>query len=205
LKKPSVTFEGSAASPEQFPEGGLPEVAFLGRSNVGKSRLLNALCGTPGLARVSARPGRTQLVNFFRMDDRLYLVDLPGYGYARVPEKVQRGFESLVTSYLRRDAVALGVFLVDARHDPTEDDHMLRGFLDREGLPYLVAATKADKLGHGELARRRQGLAKGLGRTALGVFPTSAQDGTGVAELLRAIRQAALAGSPATAASGEAR
>jgi GTP-binding protein len=204
LKKPSVTFEGSAASPKQFPTDGLPEVAFLGRSNVGKSRLLNALAGTDGLARVSARPGRTQLVNFFRMDDSLYFVDLPGYGYARVPERVRSGFEALVTSYLRREAVVLGVFLVDIRHEPTEDDQMLRGFLDQEALPYVVAATKADKIGRGELARRRQDLVKGLGRTALGVIPTSAEDGTGVAELFRAIRQAAEAGSRAAATSGKA-
>jgi GTP-binding protein len=204
LKKPSVRFVGSAASPEQFPIDGLPEVALLGRSNVGKSRLLNALCGSEGLARVSAQPGRTQLVNFFRMDDSLYLVDLPGYGYARVPERVRRSFESLVTSYLQREIVALAVFLVDVRHEPTEGDEMLRRFLDAERLPYVVAATKADKVGRGELARRLQDLANGVGRAALGVIPTSAQDGTGVAELLRAIRQAAEAGSRAAAASGKA-
>jgi GTP-binding protein len=114
-----VTFAGSAVSPQQFPRDGLPEVAFLGRSNVGKSSLLNALSGTRSLARVSSRPGRTQMVNFFRVNDEMYLADLPGYGYARVPESVRRGFEGLVTSYLvGRKPLALCLFLVDARHDP---------------------------------------------------------------------------------------
>ena len=191
MKKHTVTFAGSAASPRQFPRDGLPEVAFLGRSNVGKSRLLNALVGARGLARVSGRPGRTQLVNFFRMDDALYLVDLPGYGYAKVAESVRRGFEELATSYLvGRDPLALCVFLVDARHDPTEGDETLRRLLDRLRLPYVVAATKADKLGKGALERRRRELEEGLFRGAR-VIPTSAEDGTGVPELLRAIRRAA--------------
>ena len=191
MKKPTVTFAGSAASPAQFPTDGLPEVAFLGRSNVGKSRLLNALVGVRGLARVSARPGRTQLVNFFRMDDALYLVDLPGYGYSKLPESVRQGFEALVTSCLGRDTVALCVFLVDARHEPTDGDETLRRWLDGARLPYVVAATKADKLGRGELARRRRELRAGLGQGALEVIATSAEDGTGLPELLRAIRRAA--------------
>ena len=193
MKKPTVTFSGSAASPRQFPRDGLPEVAFLGRSNVGKSRLLNALAGVRGLARVSARPGRTQLVNFFRMDDALYLVDLPGYGYARLPEPVRRGFEALVTSYLAREEVALCVFLVDARHDATEGDDLLRRWLDHHHIPYVVAATKADKLGRAELARRRRELAAGVGRGALEVILTSAEDGAGVPALMTAIQRAAAA------------
>jgi GTP-binding protein len=191
LKKPTVRFAGSAGSPAQFPRDGLPEVAFLGRSNVGKSRLLNALCGSPGLARVSATPGRTQLVNFFLVDGDLYFVDLPGYGYARAPESVRRGFEGLVTAYLEREAVALGVFLVDPRRPPTDADETLRRYLDRIGLPYLVAATKADKLARGELQRRRAELVRGLGRGALEVVVTSAEDGTGLHELMRAVRRAA--------------
>jgi GTP-binding protein len=193
LKKPTVTFSGSAASPRQFPRDGLPEVAFLGRSNVGKSRLLNALAGVRGLARVSARPGRTQLVNFFRVDDAFYLVDLPGYGYSRVPEAVRRGFEALVTSYLARGEVALCVFLVDARHDATEGDGLLRRWLDHQRIPYVLAATKSDKLGRAELARRRLELAAGVGLGALEVILTSAEDGAGVPALMAAIQRAAAA------------
>jgi GTP-binding protein len=189
LKPPTVTFFGSAASPDQFPRDGLPEVAFLGRSNVGKSSLLNALLGVKDLARVSSRPGRTRLVNFFRLGNDLYLADLPGYGYARVPEGMRRGWERLVTAYLGgRDVLALCVFLVDARHDPTEGDEMLRAYLDHHRLPYVLAATKADKLGGGEARRRQADLKRGLGRKARAVVAVSATTGSGVDELWRTIQ-----------------
>jgi GTP-binding protein len=167
-------------------------VAFLGRSNVGKSRLLNALAGVRNLARVSATPGRTRLVNFFRAGDELYLVDLPGYGYARVAEAERRSWERLAASYLvGRPALALCVFLVDARHEPSEGDELLRAFLDHHGLPYVVVATKADKLGRGELGRRTRSLAEGIARNARGVIAASAVTGAGVPELWRQIREAA--------------
>jgi GTP-binding protein len=186
-----VTFVGSAASPEQFPRDGLPEVAFLGRSNVGKSSLLNALAGSRTLARVSADPGRTRLVNFFRVGDELYLADLPGYGYARVPEAMRRGWEQLVTAYLvGRAPLALCLFLVDARHPPSEGDRTLKRFLDELELPYVVAATKADKVGRGELARRQKELAAGLGGKAVDVTPVSATTRAGVEDLWRTIRAA---------------
>ncbi len=186
-----MTFVGSAASQEQFPRDGLPEVAFLGRSNVGKSSLLNALAGTKGLARVSSTPGRTRLVNFFRVGEELLLADLPGYGYARVPEAMRQDWERLVTSYLEgREALALAVFLVDARHEPSDGDETLRGYLDQSGLPYVVAATKVDKLGKGEAARRRGALARGIGRKALGVVAISTLTGQGIGELWTTIREA---------------
>ncbi len=179
----------------------MPEIAFLGRSNVGKSSLLNALAGTRNLARVSQTPGRTQLVNFFRVgapgarphdDDAMYLVDLPGYGYARVPEAMRRDWEALVSGYLTgRDTLALCVFLVDARHDPTSGDETLRAWLDHHRLPYVVAATKTDKLGRGEVARRRDALARGLGRGAVGVVAVSAETGLGIEQLWKTIRAAA--------------
>src|SRR5262245_65802740 len=123
----------------------------------------------------------------------MYLVDLPGYGYARVPEDVRRGWKQLVGSYLEgRPALALGVFLVDARHEPTEDDETLRTYLDHHGLPYVVAATKADKLRRDEARRRREMLARGLGKRALEVLTVSARTGDGTRELWRTIRTAAL-------------
>jgi GTP-binding protein len=205
VKHPSVSFTGSAASPAQFPREGLPEVAFLGRSNVGKSSLLNALAGVRGLARVSSTPGRTRTLNFFRVGNEMVLADLPGYGFARVPEAMRRSWEGLVTSYLvGRAPLALCVFLVDARHPDLEADGVLRDYLDHHALPYLLAATKADKLGRGALARRRQELLRGLGRRALEVVPVSATRGTGVPELWKAIRAGVLgppnprAAAPAT-------
>jgi GTP-binding protein len=198
LKTPPVVFAGSAASPEQFPRDGLPEVAFLGRSNVGKSSLLNALAGVKNLARVSSDPGRTRLVNFFRVGNEFYLVDLPGYGYARVPDSVRRTWEKLVTSYLNdRAPLALCVFLVDARREPEANDETLRGYLEHLAVPYLVAATKVDKVGRGEATQRVRALQEGLARAARGVIPVSASKGTGIRELWNAVREGVA--SPATA------
>lgn len=192
MKHPTVVFSGSAAQREQFPRDGLPEVAFLGRSNVGKSSLLNALCGVRGLARVSSTPGRTRLVNFFRVGDELYLADLPGYGYARVSQEERRGYERLVRAYMEgRTTLALGVFLVDARHEPGANDATLRGYLDALALPFVVAATKIDKLGRAEGSRRVAALKAGIGRGALDVIATSATTKTGIDVLWNVIRAAA--------------
>jgi len=199
-----VTFSGSAASPAQFPRDGLPEVAFLGRSNVGKSSLLNALAGVGGLARVSSDPGRTRVVNFFRVQGAerpggagrgdLYLVDLPGYGYSKAPRAVREGFEGLAVSYLvERDPLRLCVFIVDARHDPGERDSTLRGFLARHRLPWVVAANKVDALGRGEVKRRVESIAREVGREARDVLPVSAERGDGIEALWNAIRGAAFA------------
>lgn len=200
MRKPTVTFAGSAASPEQFPRDRLPEVAFLGRSNVGKSRLLNALCGTKGLARVSSTPGRTRLLGFFRVEGRFYLTDLPGYGYARVPERERRAWRTLVDGYLvGREPLALCLFLIDARHDPMANDTQLRDYLEHHGLPYVLAATKADKVSRGELTRRRRWLREVFAPTALEVMAVSAVTGAGTRELWRIIREAAerkAAGTP---------
>ena len=167
-------------------------MALLGRSNVGKSRVLNALAGAKGLARVSSTPGRTQMVNFFRAGQELYFADLPGYGYARVPEAVRQGWERLVVSYLdNRDPLALCVFLVDARHEPMEGDEMLRSYLEDRRLPYVLAANKADKLGHAERAQRLAGLRRWTGPRGRDVLAVSGRDGTGIDTLWAAIRGAA--------------
>lgn len=197
-----MTFAGSASSPAQFPRDGLPEVAFLGRSNVGKSSLLNALAGTRGLARVSSGPGRTRVVNFFRVAGApkpggagrgdLYFVDLPGYGYVKASRDVRESFERIAVSYLAgRPPLRLCVFIVDARHEPTDRDLTLRGFLDHHGLPYLVAANKVDALARGEAKRRVDELSRGVGRGARAVLGVSAERGAGLEELWNEIRGAA--------------
>lgn len=195
-----MAFAGSAASPAQFPRDGLPEVAFLGRSNVGKSSLLNALAETKGLARVSGQPGRTQLINFFRVSGGarpdeardLYLVDLPGYGYAKVTESVRLSWERLASAYLTdREPLRLCVVLVDARHEPMEGDLTLRTFLEHHGIPYVVAATKCDKLGKAERQRRLHALRRGMAAGAQAVATVSAVTRDGVDELWATLRRAA--------------
>ena len=177
-------------------------MAFLGRSNVGKSSLLNALAGVKGLARVSSDPGRTRLINFFRVtglgraakrsQNDLYLVDLPGYGYAKASRSVRESWERLVNSYLEdRVPLQLCVFIVDARHEPSAGDQMLREWLDHHGHPYVVVANKMDKLGRGEGKRRERSLAETIGPSADAVVPVSATKGTGVGELWNHIRAAA--------------
>lgn len=147
MKARSVQFVRGAARAEDFPRDGRPEVALLGRSNVGKSSLLNRLAGRGGAARVSKTPGRTRQINFFLVDERWYLVDLPGFGYARVSQRERRAWDELVTRFLdRRETLRLALQLVDIRHEPMPADRLLSGMLLERGLPFAVALTKADKV-----------------------------------------------------------
>jgi GTP-binding protein len=137
----------SAAAPEHFPPEDLPEVAFLGRSNVGKSSLLNSLVDRRGLAFTSSRPGCTQVINFYRVGGNVNFVDLPGYGYAKVPRDKQLGWKRLIEAYLeRRSTLALCVLLLDARRGWMEKDLELKQWLEFHNRRYVVVATKVDKL-----------------------------------------------------------
>lgn len=152
----SIEFIKSAASPRDFPESGLPEVAVVGRSNVGKSSLLNRLTGAKRMAFVSKTPGRTQLVNFFGLGDQMLLVDLPGYGFAKAPVSVRRSWESLVTSYLfERTAPCLVLLLVDIRREPMDSDMEVRDLLEQANVDYAVVATKTDKLSKSRVRQQR--------------------------------------------------
>ena len=133
-------------------------MVFLGRSNVGKSSLINRLLGTKGLARTSSQPGRTQSVNFYRVNEAWHFVDLPGYGYARVPEAVRQAWRPMVEGYLRRrqERIVLALLVIDSRHEPGRLDLTMLDWLDNERIDYLIVATKADKLsGNGKDKAKR--------------------------------------------------
>lgn len=155
---------GQAATHSWKPETTLPEIAFSGRSNVGKSSLLNTLVRRKAMARVSATPGKTREINFFRVNDAFYLVDLPGYGYARVSKAARAAWRPLIEGYLRTSEHLRGVVqLVDARHAPSEDDLHMLDFLASLGVPTIVVATKIDKLRPAERRERVQALSETLG------------------------------------------
>ena len=152
MKIDQCDFVISAGEPAGFPKTLLPEVAFLGRSNVGKSSLLNALVGRRQLARTGSTPGRTRQVNFYRINGTCLFVDLPGYGFARVPRSMRSEWRDLVEAYFRRPAPArLAILLVDARHPLTEMDREMIEWLESRRMPFLVAATKSDKLSRNQL------------------------------------------------------
>ena len=175
----------SAARPEQFPPEAEPEVAFLGRSNVGKSSLLNALVGAGGLAITSSRPGCTQLINFFQVEGYRF-VDLPGYGFAKVPQEISRQWKGLIESYLLdRRSLNLAILILDARRGWMEKDVELRAWLEHHRQPYLVAATKIDKLkSQKERHQSRKALREGYAGELL---ECSAVTGRGVREIWQAI------------------
>jgi GTP-binding protein len=161
----------------------LPEIAFIGRSNVGKSSLLNALVGRPGLARVSATPGKTTLLNAFRLPT-FYLVDLPGYGFARAGKAARAGYRRLVAGYLaERPTLAGVVWLLDVRHDPSKEDLEIQRLLVASRRPVLAALTKGDKLGRAAARDRARELAAVLGLSEEQVQLTSSRSREGIAEL----------------------
>jgi GTP-binding protein len=191
-----ATFVRACAHPGEFPKTGWPEIAFVGRSNVGKSSLLNVLLGRKGLAKVSATPGKTQTINFFAVDQSYFFVDLPGYGYAKVPRAVQQAWRSLIEAYLAdRDTLRAVVLLLDARHPPSELDLTMHRWLEAYGVPEIVVATKADQVPRG---RRRAAddhivAALGLGEGQSPLF-VSAQTGEGRLALRSRINAAVSSG-----------
>lgn len=203
----TVEYAGTVANPGQAPPGDLPQIAFSGRSNVGKSSLINALIGRTRskLARVSATPGKTQALNYYRVNDLFFLVDLPGHGYARVPPALREAWERLIGWYLEESGQVRGVVhLVDARRPPTEHDVAMMGYLERVGVPGLVVLTKMDKLKQSE---RKKAVARALADLGLDdeqLLPFSSRTGEGRDPLLAALddllgdagREAAGAGAP---------
>jgi GTP-binding protein len=175
----------SAPAPVNFPAEERPEIAFFGRSNVGKSSLINALVGRKELAHTSSRPGCTQAINFYRVGEELNFVDLPGYGFARVPEEIRLEWKKLIESYLERQALQLCVIVLDARRGWMERDLDLKNWLDVHQKPYLVVATKMDKLkNQSETQRSLEALRAGV---AAEPMLCSAKSGRGVREIWQAI------------------
>jgi len=161
MKITSTEFLKSALKEEDWPHDATPEVAFLGRSNVGKSSLMNSLLGVRGLARASSTPGRTQLLNFFLINGRFRFVDLPGYGYARAPKAIKAEWNQAAEDYLaKREQLVLSIHIVDSRHEPSKQDLQLHEWLVHHHKPHLIVATKSDKLSNNELRRNTERIAR---------------------------------------------
>lgn len=189
MKITIAEFVKSALQPEDFPRDRRPEVAFVGRSNVGKSSLLNALLRKKGLAKTSGTPGKTQTINFFDVNARYYFVDLPGYGFAKVPKTLKEQWQRFMLAYLQeRDTLKLVVALVDARHKPTERDIEMLELLEQAQIATLIVATKWDKLKQSERKPRLQQIRRTLelDEEAL-ILPVSAVTGVGMKELWRVV------------------
>jgi GTP-binding protein len=179
---------GQASATGWKPVSELPEIAFSGRSNVGKSSLLNTLVRRKSIARVSSTPGKTREINFFRVNDTFHLVDLPGYGYARVSKTARNAWRPLIEGYLRTSEHLRGVVqLIDSRHAPSDDDHRMMQFLASLGVPTIVVATKVDKLKRAEREAKLGALAAQLGVDDDQLIPFSADSGEGRDELAQAI------------------
>jgi GTP-binding protein len=189
MKITSAEFLKSAFVEDDWPKDPRPEIAFLGRSNVGKSSLINSLLMVRGLARTSSTPGRTQSLNFFVINESFRFVDLPGFGYAKVPKEIRSSWGDMVTTYLaNRSQLVLSIHIVDSRHEPTKQDLQLHEWLEHSNKPRLTVATKSDKLSNNELKTNLKHSARVLNDDSVVAY--SAKNGRGRDELWRAINKA---------------
>lgn len=195
LKITSAEFLQGVTDLRQLPKNELREIVFIGRSNVGKSSLLNKMCNKKNLARSSSTPGKTREINYYIINNEFYFVDLPGYGYAKVPEQMKAGWKRLIEDFLKREEqIALAVQLVDSRQEPTPLDLMMMDWLEYYEVPYLLVLTKADKLPVSKLGRHldeykerfEKQLKEGCCR---GIVPFSIITGMGKIELLKYIEE----------------
>ncbi len=184
-----VEFEAAFGTLKQIPESDLPEIVFAGRSNVGKSSMLNRIFNRKNLARVSSMPGKTITINFFKVED-VRIVDLPGYGYAKVAKGEKRRWAEMMEGYFQSPRnIKLVVQLVDMRHKPSEDDYVMMRFLQDAGLPFIVAATKSDKLNKTQYNERKNALREELAEFGdnFTILPFSSEKGEGTEELKKII------------------
>lgn len=186
----SAKFICSAVTPDHYPPDDLPEVAFAGRSNVGKSSLINKILNRKKLVRTSKTPGRTQLLNFFEINELWRFVDLPGYGYAKVPAEVQKRWRPMVESYLTTRVNLRGmVWLLDIRREVSKEDLTLWDWLQAKQVTVIIVITKADKLSKNKRNKQAASIAKSLGRKAQELIQFSATSGEGKDEIWQALRQ----------------
>jgi len=194
LKIDGCRFERATAQAEDEPRPLGGDIVFLGRSNVGKSSLINGLLGVKGLARTSSTPGRTQTVNFYSVNRAHYFVDLPGYGYARAPKSVREQWGPMVESFLERHGttIALAIVLVDARHEPSDLDRTMLTWLVERDIPRIVVGVKADKLSGNDRSKADRALGRALATADDGVAPflVSAVTGLGMKQLWHHVDEA---------------
>lgn len=185
----NAQFEISAVKPQQYPAGNLPEVAFAGRSNVGKSSIINSLLNRKSIARISSTPGKTREINFYNLDRKLYFVDLPGYGYAKVSKEKKQTWGDVIATYLNtRQNLALAIMLVDIRHLPTADDCIMFDWIRNSNIPYLLVASKADKITRSQINPSLQAIRKTLGlEDGAEVIPYSSETRQGRDEIWKRI------------------
>ncbi len=184
----NVSFLISAAAPKDFPKSRLPEIAFAGKSNVGKSSVINRLLQRKNFARVGEKPGKTIHVNYFTIDSKCYFVDLPGYGYAKVSQAEKDRWGRLMEDYFAANRIDLGILIVDARHAPTNNDITMANWFLQSGCPFVVVANKLDKLKKSEIEPNLQTIREDLELPEeCPVIPFSAEKGQGREELLKYI------------------
>ncbi len=184
----NVEFLISAAAPKDFPENRLPEIAFAGKSNVGKSSVINRILNRKNFARVGEKPGKTIHVNYFTVDKKCYFVDLPGYGYAQVSQKEKDRWAKLMEQYFASQRIDLGVMIVDARHAPTNNDITMASWFIQSGCPFVVIANKLDKLKKSQIEPNLQTIREDLELPEdTIVIPFSAEKGTGRDELVKLV------------------
>ncbi len=180
-----ATFVTSMANYHQEPPIDLPQIAVAGKSNVGKSSLINGLCNRKKLCKTSSTPGKTRLINIFLLNETFHLVDLPGYGFAKVDKKEKARWGEMMSAYFQESDLLLHVMhLVDIRHEPTQDDLTMNGFLRQMGIPFTVIATKADKISRGARMKHIAPICRALSVQPWEIIPFSSQDGTGREEVL---------------------
>lgn len=185
----AANFVKSCMGEKDLPKNDLPEIAFAGRSNVGKSSLINCLVLRKDLVRTSRTPGKTQAINFFIINNAFYFVDLPGYGYARVPKEMRDKWRPMIEGYLSERGELKGIiFILDIRHAPTEDDRTMKEWLEYYNIPIIYIATKADKIKRGDIAGHIEMIRKGLGLAKdSAILPFSAHNSSGRDVLWKAI------------------